>query len=52
MLKDYFDGQLRKLVPVWRKSRQGKIEFGFDMMDVPGVERKNIRTSGTCVRGW
>jgi hypothetical protein len=37
MLKDYFDPQLRKLVPVWRKSRQVKVEFGVDMMDVPGV---------------
>jgi hypothetical protein len=37
MLKDYFDPQLRKLVPVWRKSRQIKIEFGVDMVDVPGV---------------
>lgn len=37
MLKDYFDPQLRKLVPVWRKSRQVKVEFGIDMMDVPGV---------------
>lgn len=37
MLKDYFDPQLRKLVPVWRKSRQIKVEFGVDMMDVPGV---------------
>jgi len=37
MLKDYFDPQLRKLVPVWRKSRQVKVEFGIDTLDVPGV---------------
>jgi len=37
MLKDYFDPELRKLVPVFRKSRQVRIDFGFDMMDVPGV---------------
>ncbi len=37
MLKDYFDPQLRKLVPVWRKFRQIKIEFGVDLLDVPGV---------------
>jgi len=37
MLKDYFDPQLRKLVPVWRKARQVKVQFGIDMLDVPGV---------------
>jgi hypothetical protein len=37
MLKDYFDPKLRKLVPVLRKSRQVKVEFGVDLMDVPGM---------------
>ena len=37
MLKDYFDPELRKLVPVFRKGRQVRIDFGFDVMDVPGI---------------
>lgn len=37
MLKDYFDPQLRKLFPVLRKSRQVKVEFRIDEMDVPGM---------------
>jgi len=37
MLKDYFDPQLRKLVPVLRKFRQVEVEFGFSTKNVPGM---------------
>ncbi len=35
MLKDYFDGKLRKLVNVPKKNRQVKVTFGVETIDVP-----------------
>lgn len=37
ILKDYFDTELRKLVPVFRKATQVRVDFGFDTTNVPGV---------------
>jgi hypothetical protein len=36
ILKDYFDPQLRKVLPVLRKFRQVKVSFGVEITDVPG----------------
>jgi hypothetical protein len=35
MLRDYFDPQLRKLVPVYRKNRVVRIQYGIEQSDVP-----------------
>lgn len=36
MLRDYFDPALRKIVPVCRKSRAVRIQFGVEQTDIPG----------------
>jgi hypothetical protein len=35
MLRDYFDAALRKIVPVYRKNRVVKIQFGVEQSDMP-----------------
>ncbi len=35
MLRDYFDPALRKIVPVYRKDRVVRIQFGFEQSDIP-----------------
>ncbi len=35
MLRDYFDPGLRKIVPVYRKNRVVRIQFGFEQSDIP-----------------
>ena len=35
MLRDYFDPALRKTVPVYRKNRAVRIQFGFEQPDIP-----------------
>jgi hypothetical protein len=35
LLKDYFDPKLRKVVPVYKKNRSVKVQFGCEVMDVP-----------------
>lgn len=35
MLRDYFDPELRKIVPVVRKQRGYRISFGVEPMDIP-----------------
>lgn len=36
LLKDYFDSDLRKVVPVARKNRTVKLSFGVEVNDTPG----------------
>lgn len=36
MLRDYFDPALRKIVPVCRKNRAVRIQFGVEQTDIPG----------------
>ena len=36
MLKDYFDPDLRKVIPVPRKRRMVKVSFGVETTDIPG----------------
>ena len=35
MLRDYFDPALRKIVPVYRKNRVVRIQFGIEQTDIP-----------------
>jgi hypothetical protein len=35
MLRDYFDSALRKIVPVYRKNRVVRIQFGVEQTDMP-----------------
>jgi len=35
MLRDYFDPALRKIVPVYRKNRVVRIQFGVEQTDIP-----------------
>ncbi|HET7056308.1 MAG TPA: hypothetical protein VFI12_07575 [Thermomicrobiales bacterium] len=35
LLRDYFDDQLRTPVPVPRKFRELRLQFGFEQVDVP-----------------
>jgi len=35
MLRDYFDPALRKIVPVYRKNRVVRIQFGLEQTDIP-----------------
>src|SRR5258706_520228 len=35
MLRDYFDPALRKIVPVYRKNRVTRIQFGVEQTDMP-----------------
>jgi hypothetical protein len=35
MLRDYFDPVLRKIVPVYRKNRVVRIQFGVEQTDIP-----------------
>ena len=35
MLRDYFDPALRKIVPVYRKKRVVRIQFGVEQTDIP-----------------
>jgi hypothetical protein len=37
LLKDYFDVQLRKVVPVPRKNRLVRVQYGFEHSDVPAT---------------
>jgi len=37
MLKDYFDSELIKILPVQRKTRQIKISYTVETIDVPGI---------------
>ena len=37
LLKDYFDPQLRKVVPVPRKNRLVRVQFGCEQSDVPAT---------------
>jgi hypothetical protein len=37
LLKDYFDPQLRKVVPVPRKNRLVRVQFGYEQSDVPAT---------------
>jgi hypothetical protein len=37
LLKDYFDPQLRKVVPVPRKNRLVRVQYGFEQSDVPAT---------------
>ena len=36
MLRDYFDPALRKIVPVCRKNRAVRVQFGVEQTDIPG----------------
>lgn len=36
MLRDYFDPALRKIVPVYRKNRAVRVQFGVEQTDIPG----------------
>jgi hypothetical protein len=35
MLRDYFDPALRKIVPVYRKNRVVRVQFGIEQTDIP-----------------
>ena len=35
LLKDYFDAQLRKAIPVPRKNRLVRLSFGYEQVDIP-----------------
>jgi hypothetical protein len=37
LLKDYFDAALRKVVPVPRKNRLVRVQFGYEQSDVPAT---------------
>lgn len=37
MLKDYFDGQLIKVVPVQSKNRMVRLQFGVETVDIPAT---------------
>ena len=37
MLRDYFDTELIKILPVQRKKRQIKISYTIETMDVPDI---------------